>query len=329
MVGVFKLVRGILHGMKDLSKFSAFGGKGWSPRTRSLREEIGDLWGSCGISTQYKSLKAVLLHRPGAEMSELVDPDSVQMLDIPDTELAAKQHDSMAEAYRKAGVRVNYVDPSGIPTPNQMFVADLMFMTTEGAIVARPASTVRAGEERWVARRLAELGIPIVKSIRGNGVFEGADAAWIDEGTVMVATGHRTNREGLEQITYVLNEMGVYVLHVGLPYGSMHLMGTLRIVDEDLALCWPGRVPYDAVAELRDRGFSVYFIPSLDEASSGMPLNFVTLAPRKILMPGGNPITEAFYSDLGIEYKTVKIDELIKAAGAVGCLSGILEREEP
>lgn len=312
--------------MKDLSKFSAYGGKGWSPRTRSLREEIDDLWGSCGISTQFMPLKSVLLHRPGSEMSDLVDPDSVQMLNIPDSELASKQHDSMAGAYRAAEVKVYYVDPPGVPTVNQMFIADLMFMTPEGVIIARPASTVRAGEERWVARRLAQLGVPIVKSIRGTGIFEGADAAWIDEDTVMVATGHRTNREGLWQVSSVLNEMGVDTFHVGLPYGSMHLMGGLRIVDEDLALCWPGRVPYDAVAELRDRGFSVYFIPDLDEAYEGMSLNFVTLAPRKILMPGGNPVTEAFYEDLGIEYKTVMIDELIKAAGAVGCLSGILKR---
>jgi hypothetical protein len=44
-------------------------------------------------------------------------------------------------------------------------------------------------------------------------------------------------------------------------------------------------------------------------------------------MPGGNPITEAFYDDLGVECITVDLPELIKAAGAVGCLSGILERE--
>jgi len=46
-----------------------------------------------------------------------------------------------------------------------MFVSDLMFMTPEGAVLARPASTVRAGEERWVARRLAELGVPILKGM--------------------------------------------------------------------------------------------------------------------------------------------------------------------
>ncbi|MCB2173286.1 amidinotransferase, partial [archaeon] len=68
-------------------------------------------------------------------------------------------------------------------------------------------------------------------------------------------------------------------------------------------------------------------IPDLDEAVKGMPLNFVTLGPRRVLMPGGNPVSEAFYSDLGVEYHTVLIDELIKAAGAVGCLSGVLTRE--
>lgn len=292
-----------------------------------MREEIGDLWGNCGIDTQYKPLKSVLLHRPGPEIGELVDPDEAQMLDIPDTEIASKQHDTLAQGFKEEGVKVHYVDPLGVPTPNQMFVADLMFMTPEGAIVARPASTVRAGEERWLARKLADLGIPILKSIRGNGVFEGADAAWINEETVMLATGHRTNQKAHEQIKGLLGEMDVEMIHVGLPYGSMHLMGALRIVDKDLALCWPGRVPYDAVAELRERGFSVYFIPSLDEAVRGMPLNFVTLAPRRVLMPAGNPITEEFYDDVGITYRTVVIDELIKAAGAVGCLSGILERE--
>lgn len=293
-----------------------------------MEEEIGDLWANCGINSQYRSLNSVLLHRPGSEMSDLVDPDAIQMLEVPDTEAASEQHDSLAEAFREEGVNVHYVDPTGLPSPNQMFVADLMFMTPEGVIIARPASTVRAGEERWVARRLADLGIPIVKTIRGRGVFEGADASWIDGDTAMIATGHRTNPEGASQVASILEEMDVNVLPVGLPYGSMHLMGTLRIVDEDLALCWPGRVPYDAVAELRDRGFSVHFIPDLEEVTHGMALNFVTLAPRKILMPGGNPVSEALYDDLGIECKTVNVDELIKAAGAVGCLSGILERDK-
>ena len=131
-----------------------------------------------------------------------------------------------------------------------MFCADLFFLTPEGAILGRPASTVRAGEERWVARRLADLGVPIVRSVRGQGTFEGADAMWLDARTVLVGRGLRTNAEGVRQVTATLAEMGVQAIAVDLPWGAMHLMGTLRIADRDLAIAWPGRLAVAAVEAL-------------------------------------------------------------------------------
>ena len=66
--------------------------------------------------------------------------------------------------------------------------------------------------------------------------------------------------------------------------------------------------------------------PDEEEAKRGMALNFVTLDRRKILMVAGNPITQAFYEAAGITCQTVEFDELVKAAGAMGCMTGILER---
>jgi arginine deiminase len=43
-------------------------------------------------------------------------------------------------------------------------------------------------------------------------------------------------------------------------------------------------------------------------------------------MVAGNPASEAFYRDLGITCITAPADELAKAAGAVGCLTGVLRR---
>ena len=260
-------------------------------------------------------------------MGDLAAPDRAQMLAPLDVGRARQQHDALAQAYRDAGVAVYYVEPAETPPPNLMFVADLMFMTPEGAILGRPASTVRAGEERFVARQLAELGIPILHSVRGRGTFEGADAAWIDPRTVLLATGLRTNAEGAAQVTSLLQEMGVEVVPVGLPYGVMHLMGQLRFADRNLAIAWAGRVPYAAVEALRARGYTVLFLPDEEEAVRGMALNFVTLGPRRILMPAGNPITQTFYQDAGIVCQTVEVDELLKAAGGIGCLTGVLERE--
>ena len=305
---------------------AAYGGEGFFHRTASHKEEIGGIWSSCGLSTEWEELKAVLLHSPGSEIDSLNDPDSVQMIEVLDSERARNQHHSLSETYSQMGVRVYFIDPDVTPPPNLMFQADLFFMTPEGAILARPASTVRAGEERLVAKRLAELGIPILGIIRGKGVFEGADAAWINPNTVLLGTGLRTNLAGFQQVKSLLNSLGIEVIHVGLPYGSMHLMGTIRFADKDMAICWPERVPYDAVSALKDLGFDVFFIPDVTEALKGFSLNFVTLKSMHILMSGNNPLTRKFYEDLGLNCMTLVIDELLKAAGGIGCLTGILER---
>ncbi|MHA1925300.1 MAG: dimethylarginine dimethylaminohydrolase family protein [Candidatus Thorarchaeota archaeon] len=313
--------------MKDRSKASPYGGEGWSPREKSLKEEIGTIWSSCGVNNEWTRLKKVLLHCPGIELTGISDPDKVQMIEIPFIQLITKQHDSMAEAFRNAGVTVSYVEPSAKPPPNLMFVADLLFTTPEGAILSRPASSIRAGEERYVAEQLTKLGIPILRSIRGKGTFEGADAAWLNPDTVMIGVGFRTNKVGASQVSSLLKEMGVGSIVTELPPGSMHLMGNLRIADKDLAICRPNRGSDATQVALRENGFSLHFAPDEVEISVGLSMNFVTLGPRKILTADGNPKTQAFYEDLGLECYRIDISEVTKAAGGIGCLTGILERE--
>lgn len=313
--------------MKTPAPFAAaYGGAGWSPRTTSLRQEMGDIWGPWGVTSEWEPLQAVLLHRPGVEVEGLADPNAAQMLAPVDPAAMRREHDALAEAYRRAGVAVHYLEPSTVPPPNILFVRDLFFTTPEGAILARPASTVRAGEERHVAQRLADLGLPILRSVRGSGTFEGADALWVDEKAVLLATGLRTNAEGATQVESLLMEMGVEVIRVGLPYGAMHLLGVLNFADRDLAVAWPGRVPYRAVEAVRERGYEVLWLPDEAEARQGMALNFVTLGPRHVLMPAGCPLTRVAYEATGISCQEVEIGELLKAAGGAGCLTGILSR---
>ena len=313
---------------RELLNMSAYGGERWSPRRTSLREEIGAIWEPFGQVNEWSPLKSVLLHRPGPELNASRNPDEVQMLATVDPARAAGQHDGLVRAYREAGVQVAFVDSSNHRIlPNQMFVADVLFMTPQGAILARPASTVRAGEERWVARRLAGMGIPLLRSIVGRGIFEGADALWLDSETVMLARGARTDADGAAQVALTLKELGVDVIQVNLPKGAMHLMGSLRFADRDLALAWPDRLDQTALNLLSDCGYRVRFIPDEKEAILGFALNFVTLGPRQILMADGNPKTRAFYESLGIHCRTVPVDEIAKAAGAIGCLTGIIARE--
>ena len=177
------------------------------------------------------------------------DADAIDLFRI-----ACGSNTTLADAYRAAGVVVHYVERGRIDKPNAMFVRDLMLMTPEGAIVTRPASTVRAGEERLVAEALAQLGVPILMSVHGSGTFEGADVIWVDKHLCFLAEGLRTNEEGANQVERMLREIGVAeVVRVGLPHGAMHLDGLLAI-DRDLAVVWPRRT-FKVVNTLRKRGF--------------------------------------------------------------------------
>lgn len=309
----------------DPLEHAAYGGPGWQPRVRSLREEANGIWGSFGIDSEYGTLRSVLLHRPGPEIVS-DDPNGAQMLDRVDAARAGRQHDAIVETYRANGTEVNLIEPPPVPRPNQMFMADLFAMTPEGAILARPASEVRAGEERVAAAGLAAAGVPILRSISGTGTFEGADLMWLSPGHVLIGRGLRTNAEALDQIVDVMAAMDVAATRVDLPIGTMHLMGMLRILDRDLAVAWPTRLAVAAVEALEDEGYEVHFLPDHDEAVGGFALNGVTLGPRRFLMAAGNPVTQSFYEALGVTCTTVEVDELAKASGAIGCLTAVVSR---
>ena len=250
------------------------------------------------------------------------------MLDRLDLGRAREEHAAMVEVYRTNGVEVHAVEPAQPCPANLMFCADLLAMTPQGAILARPASTVRAGEERQVAHRLAALGIPLLLTLTGNAFFEGADLMWLDEKTAMIGRGLRTNDAAIEQITSLLARLGIELIAVDLPFGSMHFMGMLRIVDHDLAIGWPRRTPHRCVAKLRELGYRVVFPNLNDDQASYRGINFVTLGPRRILMVSGLDALQAEFESLGIECQTCPTDELSRAAGNVGCLTGVLWREQ-
>jgi len=320
------------HGAeRNLVGLAAYGGEGWSPRGRSMKDELGTLWHAAHVQSEWEPLRAVVLHRPGSEIDEINDPAPLQMTEVPEADRLRAQHDALAQLYRQQGVEVFMVDPPGgarVP-PNLVFCRDLFVMTPEGTIVSRMASTVRAGEEQAVARRLAMLGVPILLTVRGPGTFEGgAELLWVDRHTALVGCSLRTNEDGARQVENLLRSMEVEVVRAALPVGAMHLLGTLNILGPDLALAWPGTVPYAAIHLLSQRGFRVLYAPDRAEREVGMALNLVTLRPYEVLMPAGCPRTRTLLESVGVTCLELDVSELIKAEGAIACSTGILWRQE-
>ncbi|MCC6314677.1 MAG: amidinotransferase [Thermomicrobiales bacterium] len=294
-----------------------------------MTDDMAETWGDWGVASECGRLRAVLLRRPGPELDGIEDFEAVQMRADLDPALARAQHDAMAAAYAAYGVAVHYVDNARPDKPNAMFMRDLLLMTPEGAIVTRPASTVRAGEERYVAEALGRLGVPILMTVHGRATFEGADVSWIDRDLCFLAEGLRTNEEGADQVERMLREIGVReVVRVGLPYGAMHLDGLLNVLDRDLAVVWPRRTPLKVVRTLQERGFRLIEVADEREAQERLPMNFVALAPGKILMPAGGDGLRATYEAAGVECHTVEIGELIKGGGGLHCMTAFLRRDD-
>ena len=271
-------------------------------------------------------LRAVLLRRPGKEIEGVADPEEYRWLDVMDAKIAREQHDALAELYRTQGIEVHYVEKMREDKPNALFMRDNVLMTPQGAIVGRQAMDCRRGEERYAAEALTLLGVPIVRTISGRGVFETACCLWVDAGTVIIGTGNRANKEGAAQVEQALGAMGVeHFLHLQIPYGYAHIDSIISFVDKKTAVFDPVHLPWDVWTALKNRDFKLFEAPSPHETRD-LALNFVTLARGSVVMAAGYPETKKFLENHSIQVIEVEINELRKGWGSLHCMTGILRR---
>jgi N-dimethylarginine dimethylaminohydrolase len=243
--------------------------------------------------------------------------------------IAQEQHDNLARYYRERSIQVTLLPEESGRYPNLMFCRDLFAMTPLGAILSRPASAVRAGEERIVAEALSRMGVPILLSVYGDATFEGADLLIVNAHLAFVAEGTRTNHRGAELVADLVRSTGIEEVHlIQMHYGSGHLDGVLSIVDTDLALVYPSQLSYVAWRVLKDRGFALLELPDEIEARTGMALNLVTLEPRHVLMPAGNPQTKRLLEHHGVTCDEIDVSELMRGGGGVHCLTGVIRRDD-
>ena len=301
-------------------------GERWFPKETSFEEDITEYWGEWGVCSEVETLRAVLMRRPGKEV-ESFDPKAARFSDEPiDVELMRRQHDNVAKVYTDFGAKVYYVEHQLEDRPNAVFCRDLMFMTPEGAIITRPGMAARRGEERYVAEALAKIGVPILKTIAGDGMFEGANAMWVDRHTCVVSTGSRCNRSGYEQVKTELERMGVTVYHMQQPYSNIHIDGIMNAISHDKVLVHAAQVPYDIIDMLKKKGYEILEIPSRTEQFRTLACNFVALEPNHILMAQGNPRTQEMLDKHGVNIDTVDISEILKGRGSLHCITAFLKR---
>ena len=298
-------------------------------KLHTFREDLEKVWGNqWSVTSEIGRLRSVLMHRPGKEIEGIEDPSKIYFRDFIDVEKARWEHDQLVQVYKDHGIEVNYVEETDPGCPNAMYCHDLILGTPEGVIVTRPGIEIRHKEVKYAAQKAAELGVPIVKTIHGKGIFDGACATWVDKETVIVGTGSRCNAEGLKQVSDTFRDMGVKnIITLSIARNQNHLDGFLSIVDSHVAVTYPYITPDIIYEELEKRGFEFVEIPAFDEKIN-FAANSVALEPGKIVMPKGAPRTVELLNQKGIEVIELDLEEIKKGGGSVHCLTAFLKRDD-
>lgn len=280
--------------------------------------------GNFGGQNMVDPLRRVLVRRPDATFA--VD-DAVRWhyTAPPDLARARAEHDELTAVLRRHGVEVIYHDEAQDDRADAIYVFDPALLTDRGAILLSMGKELRRGEEDAIGRRFEALGIPILGRLEGAARAEGGDILWVDDTTLAVGQGFRTNSAGLEQLTTLLAPLGVDVLGVELPYftgpeACLHLLSLISMIDHDLAVVYPSLMAVPFYRLLQERGIQLVEVPEQEFAT--MASNVLALGPRKCLMLEGNPTTQGRLETAGCEVFTYQGDEIsLKAEGGPTCLT--------
>jgi dimethylargininase len=246
----------------------------------------------------------------------------------PDPERLAAEHEAFRGLLAEAGAEVVVGEtPVGV-CPDAVYVYDPALVGERGAVLLRPGKEGRRLEVDAMAVDLVEAGVPIAARLEAPATAEGGDTLWLDERTLLVGRGYRTNDAGIEALRAALP--GVEVVAFDLPHlhgpgEVLHLMSLISPLDRDLAVAYPPLMPVRLVELLAERGIQLVEVPP--EEFPTMGANVLALAPRVALALDGNPVTRRRMEEAGVDVRVYEGDELSRNGdGGPTCLTRPLLR---
>jgi dimethylargininase len=280
-----------------------------------------------GARSMWKPLRRVLVRPPRPD-------DALRWRELgwrqaPDPVAAAAEHEALRELLAGAGAEVVLADGERA-NPDAIYVYDPFLVGEDGAVLLRPGKDERLHEPQALEPALAALGIPVRARVQAPGTVEGGDTVWLDERTLLVGRGYRTNAAGVEQLAAAFPD--AEVLSYDLPHWNgrsevMHLMSLVSPLDADLALVYPRLAPVRLLELLAERGIATVEVP--DEEFATMGPNVLALGPRRALALEGNDETRRRLEAAGVEVLTYRGDEISrKGDGGPTCLTRPLLRAD-
>jgi N-dimethylarginine dimethylaminohydrolase len=278
-----------------------------------------------GSASMWGELRRVLVRRPLAEDAPAWEAYGWRA--APDTAQAQAEHEAFVGLLEDAGaeVVVSEHDPGN---PDAIYTYDPSLVGRDGAVLLLPGKEGRRREPDATRAALEGAGVPVVGRIELPATVEGGDTVWLDDATLLVGIGYRTNPEAIDALRSSFPD--VEVIAFDLPHWNgagevMHLMTFISPLDRDLALVYPRIAPTRLMWLLAERGISVVEVP--DDEFETMAPNVLALGPRRVVALEGNPETRRRMERARVDVVTYRGDEISrKGDGGPTCLTRPLLR---
>ena len=310
------------------------------PAFESAQEQIANWGRHWGCDNDVGQIRAILMHRPGPEFN-IIDPnkriDSIgsygdtktgwyfQSDELPNLAEMQAQHDKLSETFRQEQIEV--IPLTGVEGHRfkSCYTRDSSLPVKGGAIVCRLAPRMRRGEEKAVSQTLANLGMPILRTIHGTGMVEGGSFAWINSKNAVIGRSIRVNNDGIEQVAEVLKYQGTELHVIDLNGYSIHIDGHFLMIDVDLALVHANGLNYMFLEKLKELKIRTIEITPEDDP---WIINGLAIRPGRVILPRGiSDYTREKLEKNHIDIIEIDYDKMHHNGGGIHCSTCPLIRD--
>lgn len=249
----------------------------------------------------------------------------------PDFARAEREYEQFLAVLAQAGVEVTCLPPDPSVGLDSLYARDASIVCDEGVILCNMGKPQRRTEPAVQEAFLRSAGRPIRGRIGGAGTLEGGDVCWIDEKTLVVGRGYRTNDEGIRQLRTLVADCVHDVIVVPLPHWRgpddvFHLMSIVSPIDRDLWLVYAPLLPVPFRETLLARGIELVEVAPSELETLGC--NVLATAPREAVMVAGNPETKRRLERARVGVREFPGEEIcLKGGGGPTCLTRPLARD--
>ena len=282
-----------------------------------------------GCQDMTKPIKRILIKHPNSAYKTQANIDeqakNLNYFGTPNFEQAINDYNKFLNILKSFDIEIHTLPADNKTSLDSIYTHDPCLISNSGVILCSMGKQLRKSEPEMIANYFSSIGIPIAGEITPPGNLEGGDIVWIDDRTIAVGVGYRSNLEGINQLKSILGSDVDTIIPVDLPHWTgpddcLHLMSNVSPIDSNLFLVYSRLLPVSFRQYLLDRKIELIEVP--DEEYDSMGCNVLAIAPKKVIMLSGNLITEQRLKDADVEVHTYDGSEIsIKGAGGPTCLT--------